>query len=143
MPIYRRCTQCGTKVPINTKCSCELEREKQRYKEYAKHRQDKDIQKIYTSTRWEKVKTVCKIKQNGICLYSYYILGEIKQIELYHHIVETKEDISKAYDVENVIGVTDVVHKIIHSTYNKSNKDKKAMQELLLSLKNRYSCEMR
>lgn len=142
MPLYRKCSQCGKKVLVNTKCACEIARDKQRYIEYAKHRKDKDIQKIYSSVSWEKVKEVCKIRQNGICLYSYYILGEVKPIEISHHIIETKEDITKAYSPENVIGVTDAVHKLIHRTYLKSNKDKKAMQELLYSLKIRYTHEM-
>lgn len=142
MPLYRKCSICGNKVLANTKCKCEIKRDKHRYIEYAKHRQDKDAQKVYTSGAWEKTKEVCNTRQSGLCLYSYYILDEIKEIELFHHIIEVKQDISKAYDVENVIGVTDSAHKLIHSTYLKGEREKKLMQELLFKLLCRWNKEM-
>lgn len=139
--------RCGAKIPYYKK-ACEkclpiIEHQaKERYKAYARNRKDKDIQKIYSGGKWDKVKEVVKTRQNGICLYSFYIYGEVKPIEMNHHIVETKEDITKAYDPTNVIGITESVHKLVHKEYLKGKRQKKAMQELLLNLIDRWKKDM-
>lgn len=139
--LYRLCNVCKKRIEYGKQCQCEIDREKARYKEYASSRTDKDIQKIYASKRWEEVRELASIQQCGLDLYSYYIEGKIVQAETYHHIIEVKEDISRAYDVTNIIGNTQANHMLIHSKYNKGNKDKKEMQELLFSLLERWKEE--
>lgn len=139
--LYKICSICNKKIDYGKKCECEIERKKDRYKTYAKARQDKDIQKIYSSKRWEQVRELVSVQQRGLDLYSYYIEGKVIQAETYHHIIEVKEDITRAYDVDNIIGLTQANHMFIHSAYNKSDKDKKDMQELLYSLLKRWKEE--
>ncbi|NFC89502.1 HNH endonuclease, partial [Clostridium botulinum] len=58
-----------------------------------------------------------------------------------HHIIELKEDWDKRLDIDNLIPLSDKVHKIVHRTYDRSDKDKKEMQELLRELKRKYQKE--
>lgn len=48
MPLFRLCNICNRELEYGNKCKCEIDKEKERYKEYAKHRQDKDVQAIYS-----------------------------------------------------------------------------------------------
>lgn len=143
MPILKQCSICNALVEYGTKCKCEIDRERKRYKEYAMYRQDKDEQSIYSSDRWSKVKELVHRGQYGIDIVEYYKTGKIIPIEVCHHIVEIKEDISKAYNVTNIIGLTQSNHMVVHSKYNKSNKDKKEIQELLFRLLEKWSDEFR
>jgi hypothetical protein len=57
-----------------------------------KYRQDKDEQAFYNSEAWLLTREYIKGKYKGLCLYSYYVLGEIVFSDMVHHIVELKED---------------------------------------------------
>ncbi len=114
---------------------------KESYKEYKKNRKDNREQKFYSNKEWITVRDIVRRKYNNICLYSYYILHEIKYVDYIHHIIELKEDWDKKLDKDNLIPLSDKVHKIVHRTYEKSAKDKKQMQELLRELKRKYEKE--
>ncbi|ACO87268.1 HNH endonuclease domain protein [Clostridium botulinum A2 str. Kyoto] len=114
---------------------------KESYKEYKKNRKDNREQKFYSSKEWIIVRDIVRRKYNNICLYSYYILHEIKYVDYIHHIIELKEDWDKKLDKDNLIPLSDKVHKIVHREYDRSAKDKKQMQELLRELKRKYEKE--
>lgn len=141
MPLFRLCSICNRELEYGKKCKCEIDKEKERYKEYAKHRQDKDVQAIYSDKTWNKVKELVCRGQYGIDIVEYYKTGMIIPIEVCHHIVEIKEDISKAYDVTNIIGLTQSNHIKIHNKYNNSSESRRAMQKLLFSLLKRFKEE--
>jgi len=131
----KKLCRCGEIVNYTEKyckkCSKKVEQKnKESYKEYKRNRKDKKEQAFYISKEWIRVRDKVKDKYKGLCLYSYYILGEIKFVDYVHHIVELKEDWDKRLNIDNLIPCCDSVHKIIHNAYNKSNKHKKYMQEL-------------
>ncbi len=82
-----------------------------------------------------------KKKYNNLCLYSYYVDKEVKYCNVMHHIIELKEDWDKRLDIDNLIPLSDKVHKIVHRAYDRSTKDKKQIQELLRELKRKYEKE--
>lgn len=146
MALKRLCPHCNKLIEYSSKYCKECENKvkqsnKERYKTYSKNRDDKDIQRIYTSKRWQQVRELAQIQQFGLDLYEYYINNKIVVADTYHHIVETKEDISRAFDIENVFGLTDSNHRIIHEKYIKSDEYKKEMQDLLFSLLKRFKEE--
>lgn len=141
MPLLRLCNICNKQLEYGKKCKCEIDKEKERYKEYSRYRQDKDEQSIYSSDRWNKVKELVHRGQYGIDIVEYYKSGKIIPIEVCHHIIEVKEDINRAYDVTNLIGLTQANHMIVHSKYKKSNNDKKEIQELLFRLLEKWNDE--
>lgn len=145
--MYKTCPHCSLRlIPYEDKyCSeCQEEVDKQKkdkYKKYKSLRIDKDIQKIYTGKLWIKTRELVKAKQMGLCLYSYFVLNKIAYAEVYHHIIPIKQDINKAYDGNNIIGLTKSVHQNIHIEYDKGNQNEKEMQDLLFSLVSKWNKE--
>jgi len=60
-----------------------------------------------------------------------------------HHIVEIKEDWNKKLLISNLIYLTNSNHMYVHSMYNKSDKDKTKIQELLIELLDRFNKEFK
>lgn len=97
---------------------------------------DKNIRKnanVYASKIWHRVRQVTLNRDNNLCLCCWSN-NKIKYAALVHHIVEVNEDVSKAYDINNLISVCRCCHNDIHVAYHKSDKDKKDMQEMLIEL---------
>ncbi|WP_061334301.1 HNH endonuclease [Clostridium botulinum] len=142
----KKLCRCGKVIDYNKrmcdKCKNKYDKsKKESYKEYKKNRKDNREQKFYSSKEWIIVRDIVRRKYNNICLYSYYILHEIKYVDYIHHIIELKEDWDKKLDKDNLIPLSDKVHKIVHREYDRSAKDKKQMQELLRELKRKYEKE--
>lgn len=148
MPLKKFCARsgCNQLISIGQRyCTIHQleyeENQKKRHRKYKQEREDKDIQKIYINKRWEQVREQAKQEQKGLDLYSYFINGKIEYAEIYHHIIEVKEDISRAYDIDNVFGLTESNHQIIHELYKKDEQSKKEMQDLLFKLLARWKAE--
>lgn len=134
MPLYKRCSCCGKRIPAGSKCECI----RKRYKKYRESRTDKKENSFYASKEW-RVK-VAKIKDlvKGIDLYSYYELGITEEGRTVHHIVELKEDWSKRLDDENLILLTDSNHRKIHNMMMKSEEDKRKIQKRLREIVKKF-----
>lgn len=89
---------------------------------------------VYTDKRWSVLKAKCKGRANGIDLYHYYKTGRIVEGSLAHHIVEVSEDISKAYDIDNLFWLTPKSHQEIHALYKRNKQVKEDTQRLLLKI---------
>ncbi|MGG7058443.1 hypothetical protein ACQPUZ_09115 [Clostridium tertium] len=122
----------------------ELE-EKERYKEYQgrrlKDKEQKKYQQFYNSDNWKKVRDVVVNECLGIDIYEYYTTGRIVQGERVHHIIELNDDWSCRLDMRNLIYLTERNHRNIHVIYEKSNKDKRIMQDKLLKMINKFCKE--
>ncbi|MBD5643199.1 HNH endonuclease [Clostridium botulinum] len=142
----KKLCRCGKVIDYNKRMCDECKNrydksKKESYKEYKKNRKDNTEQKFYSNKEWITVRDIVRRKYNNICLYSYYILNEIKYVDYIHHIIELKEDWDKRLDIDNLIPLSDKSHKIVHRAYDRSAKDKKQMQELLRELKRKYEKE--
>jgi 5-methylcytosine-specific restriction endonuclease McrA len=89
-------------------------------------RKNKDI---YSSARWQRLRDSC-IARDSICLWSYYKDKKIVQGKMVHHIIEVEDNISRAYDISNLIFVSDAAHREIHKLYNNGEKER-VQRELL------------
>jgi hypothetical protein len=112
---------------------------KERNKNYDKFSRNKDSASFYSTGRWKKLTKTCANKFNGMDIYEYYINGEIVSGNLSHHIIEIIEDKSKAYDIDNLVWLSDGSHSLVHVAYN--NGEKEEMQTLLKELIERYMKE--
>lgn len=144
--MLKKICRCGKVIDYNMKMCDECAKrydksKKESYKEYKRNRKDIKEQRFYSAGEWIRVRDIVRRKYNGLCLYSYYIKHEIKYVDYIHHIVELKEDWDKRLDVSNLIPCCSEAHKLIHNTYDRSDKNKNDMQELLRSLKNKYEKE--
>lgn len=128
--------KCGAKIPLGDKlckgCTANYHRA------YDKHVRNVDAKNIYNSSQWRMLTAICKQRFDGIDVFEYYMTGKIIVGELSHHIIEVTEDTTLAYDIENLIYISEKNHQLIHSIYNKSNKEKKKLQTVLCEIKNRY-----
>ena len=130
--LYRVCNICGKRVPYRTKCECELKQQKERYKTYKNNRTDTREQKFYSSKEWERVRENISRHQFGMDLIDWYNREEnIQQAELYHHIIELKDDWSLRFNKKNIIGLTQQHHMKIHSLMSKNDKYKERIQNYL------------
>lgn len=132
--MYKRCAYCMTRYQYDKKCECVKNRtaleNKERHKSYDLKR-DKAHKSFYSSSDWQRVREQALINCNYLDLYSLYMFDKIEQAEVVHHIVEISEDFSKRFDINNLIGLTNSNHQLIHSKY-KTNKAK--TQQLLLDI---------
>lgn len=116
--------------------------DKERYKEYQQRRlQDKlqkKYQEFYTSIPWKRLRKEIIAALFGMDILEYYTTGQIVPGERVHHIIELDEDWSSRLDILNLIYLTEKNHRIIHAAYERSPKDKKAMQTKLFQLLGRF-----
>lgn len=108
-----QCAKCKAKYQIN-------------YDKYYRKNYD-----VYHSRQWAKLRKYVLVLFQYVDVYAYYKYGRIVPACTVHHIVEVSEDISKAYDVENLIPVSDRSHREIHQRYRQ--EDKLAVQRELVS----------
>ncbi len=73
-------------------------------------------------------------KCNGLDLYDFYINKRITYGAICHHIVPIKDNWNKRLDLDNLIYLSKENHNKIERIYERSQQDKKSMQELLFSL---------
>lgn len=135
---YKRCTRCGTRLEYNTKCSC-----------YKKFKVNSDLYKqdkqkaFYKSKEWQNTTKIIKNKFNYIDIYSYYILGQVEQGQVVHHIIPLDDDWGKRFSLSNLIYLTEKNHRNIHNIMKKSDKDKEDVQHLLFSLIKRFNIDFK
>lgn len=120
--------------------------EKGRYKEYQHRRledkEKKKLQKFYNSDSWKKLRNDIANVYVGMDIYEYYTNGKIVSGEAVHHIIELEDDWRCRLDVGNLIYLTERNHRRIHAIYEKSNRDKRIMQDRLLKMIDRFNNEL-
>lgn len=132
--LMRKCPRCGKVIKQGDPCCSVSEKNK----EYDRFHRNKESRAVYKDKRWEVARKQCREKANDIDLFYLYKNKKIKKGTLAHHIVEVTEDKEKAYDVNNLVWLTEASHAAIHKAYNISRLEKIKMQKLLLKLKNSY-----
>ena len=137
----RICTRCGMSYPYNSTCpnGCVKKRKAISDKRYDRTKRKRS--KIYWSNSWKTLTNICKNKFKALDLYALYVEGVYRYGDLSHHIDPIEDNPDKTFDLDNLIYVSYATHTKIHKEYDKSPKDKKNMQELLLSLVKRWEEE--
>ena len=62
-------------------------------------------------------------KYKNICLWSFFIDGVVKEASTVHHIIEILKDESKAFDLDNLIPLSEYNHSLIHQYYKTNYKE--------------------
>ena len=122
------CIKCNKKINRGESCKCS-----NRNKDYDRFERNKETKKIYHSKEWIKLTALCKSKCNGLDLYELYENNKIIKGELSHHIIPVEDDDKKKFDINNLIYVSKKTHNFIHSVYDSSEEEKKALQTKLLN----------
>ncbi|MGV8982825.1 hypothetical protein [Clostridium sp.] len=61
-------------------------------------------------------------------------MGTILYGSIFHYVEPVEDNIDRCYDISNLLYVDTNTHAIIHIAYNRSDKDKKDMQDMLFEL---------
>lgn len=97
-------------------------------RKYDSNREDK---KVYRDGRYRQVREQILKDYNNTCILSLLLEKKVRVAEEVHHIVEINDDITLAYDYENLIPLTEFRHTQVHLLYKK-NKEK--IQDILRKL---------
>jgi len=103
----------------------------------SKYRNSRDDAKIYSDSRWDKVRAEVIDECNSICLWSFYVDGMIRSVDCVHHICTVIEDKGQAYNKDNLIGLNSQEHKTVHKLYKTEYKND--VIRLLHSIKDYYN----
>ena len=135
MPIYKRCSRCGRRIPTGTTCSCI----KRRHKEYDKTYRNKEAKKYYDSGEWQQARAAALEADDSIDVYVYMTEDKIVAADTVHHIIPLKDDWNRRSDIDNLISLNHDTHSMIERKYK---QDKEKMQQELSSMLEKYR-EMR
>lgn len=131
MPIYKRCSRCGKRVPEGSKCLCS----KQRHQIYDKYYRDKRSKEYYNGSEWKDARAAALEADEGIDVFVFMTTGEVIAADTVHHIVPLKEDWDKRNSIDNLMSVRHDTHSIIEKEYK---KDKRGMQKKLRKMLMEY-----
>lgn len=147
MPIYKQCNKCGKKIEQYQQCECMIQAKKDSYKRYKERRNqdknDKLRQEFYCSKEWLKLRDAVIAECFGLDIVLWYKDRTIEPGYTVHHIIELSDDWNSRLDINNLIYVTGKTHQVIHAEYDKGERQKKAMQQLLFSLLDKFNKEFR
>lgn len=131
MPIYKRCSRCGKRLPEGTRCLCQ----KKRHQEYDRYSRDRKSKQYYNSKEWELARTTALEADGGIDVYVFMTTGQIVLADTAHHIIPLKDDWRKRNDIENLMSLSHDTHSLIERQYK---KDKDRMQNELKEMLKQY-----
>ena len=94
-----------------------MRREKHHRYDAAREREDKKYRSVYHSSRWRKLRKQILLRDDYMCQYCLN-KGLYKQADVVDHIIEVKDDITKAYDPENM-------QSLCHACHNKKTIEEK------------------
>ncbi|MDK0692463.1 HNH endonuclease [Clostridium perfringens] len=129
----KTCPYCGI-VDYKHKCPIREAKRKEMYKSYQSTREDN----IY-GAKWNHLRDKVLFNSKYICLYSLYKYGTVTEANRVHHIVTVRDNKDLAFDIDNLIAVSDKAHKEIHKIYNSSLKAKIKLQETLREYNKKYA----
>lgn len=131
MPIYKRCSRCGKRIPAGAQCLCI----NKRHQEYDRHSRNRKSKRFYGSKEWEDARTMALELDNGIDVFLFMTRGEITLADTVHHIIPITEDPLLRSDPDNLMSLSHESHSHIEQMYK---KNKKETQEYLRKLLREY-----
>lgn len=132
--IYKRCGSCGRKIPADCICPCKKDRQRQYKKLRMKDVYEKERQRFYASKPWIKCRDDVKCHQFGIDLIEWFKGNDDVSSETYHHIITIKEDWSLRLCKDNIIGLSQKNHLLVHKLMEESEEKKIEVQNYLKNI---------
>ena len=82
-------------------------------KDYDTNIRSKDRKKIYNSIKWKQVRELALLRDNLLCIPCLK-KGIYSKADEVHHIIELKDDVTKAYDLDNLESICHKHHMEHH-----------------------------
>lgn len=136
MPIYKRCSRCGARLPAGSRCECV----KQRHKEYDRYGRDRKSRAFYNSSAWEHARSEALAADEGLDVYLYMTEGIVMLADTVHHIIPLQDEWEKRNDISNLMSLSGETHSMIEQMYK---KDKYGMEKKLHEMLLRYRSMVR
>lgn len=95
---------------------------------YARPRDD--IDKLYKTSRWKKVRAVIISRDYGMC-QECKRRGIIKRGNIIHHKVEARDDINQFYDEDNLECICPACHNKEHPERSGGQKQRKTTRSIV------------
>lgn len=123
MKPMKRCNHvtCKALIPFDIQyCPkhTHMKRERHRVYDAAREREDKKYRSVYHSTRWRNLRKQVLLRDEYMCQeclkHNQYTIADVAD-----HIIELRDDISKAYDINNL-------QSLCHACHNKKTIEEKA-----------------
>ena len=108
MALNKLCDKCTDKIGSYRSISDKI---------YSQSRRDSKEQKVYKSAMWKRIRAQAISKSNGLC-EECIKKGKISYYDDVHHKIPIKVDISKAYDLNNLICLCRTCHIKAHKALN-------------------------
>lgn len=121
MPIYKRCAYCGRRIRVGEECGCVSIKRDHSY--YDKHKRNKESAAIYHGRKWDKSRQAALDLDQGIDVYMYQTTGEVIPADTVHHIEPLVEKPDLAYDIDNLISLSDGTHSRIEAMYRSGDPE--------------------
>lgn len=102
--MYYYCSRCSSKVEYAKRCSCSIEKRKEKIKKYKEKYNDKDS--FYRTQRWRKLRKRVLERDNYLCvrcLHKYNIFNS-ENLEA-HHVKSRKNYPELELDMNNIVCV--------------------------------------
>ena len=132
MPLYKRCSRCGKRIPSGTACPCV----KARHKEYDRYSRDKKSKQYYDSREWEKARA--SALDADIDVYLFMTEGRIEIADSVHHIIPLKEAWEERNSLGNLISLNHDTHSMIEQMYKKNRAEtQKLLQDMIEEYRSR------
>lgn len=131
MPIYKRCTYCGSRIQSGSVCPCVEERRRQSANEYDHFGRNDKAREFYQSKEWKRTRDEVLERDDYIDQYLLSTTGKIEPAAAVHHIVPLTEDWSKRCDPDNLISLSISTHSQIERLYKTEREQTmKALKEI-------------
>ena len=131
MPIYKRCSRCGQRIPSGSTCLCA----KSRHKDYDRYSRDNRSKQYYSGKVWELTRASTLEEDGGIDVYLFMTEGRIELADTVHHIIPLRDNWSIRNDITNLMSLNHDTHSMIEQMYR---KDKNGTQRILQDMLSEY-----
>lgn len=105
---------------------------------YDKFKRNKESKQFYDSPAWKKCRKLALTRDNYLCL-DCLEHKRITKADMVHHIIEIKDDRTKALDVDNLRSLCNTCHEKHH---NRSGKPKKKIPKKINAIVVKPNVEM-
>lgn len=85
---------------------------------YNKHKRSREHQLFYQSSAWAKARELALKRDNYLCVECLKA-KRIRKADVVHHIIEVKDDFTKALTLDNLESLCHAHHNGIHKTGEK------------------------
>lgn len=148
--LKRMCGHTGCRKIIDADrryCEKHEVQHRQQHKNYKRARmkdqEEARRQQFYSSRQWELCRSFCECWCFGIDILELYRTGEVVDAETYHHITEITIDWYGRLNAQNIIGLSNSNHALVHAAYDRGIASRRKMQQELHKAKQWFEKEYR